>query len=502
MPDNWGRDADKGELIKSLEDARRIVQDNVAQAGQRFLRVLERAGQIWEESAIPRSQRAPTTQEEAYLRVLMGRWVAQEPLVARDVAEAADLVAWTESAVWDIVVRTRWETRVIEEISEPYKGQRVDSPGPRRSPWSYDLPDVPDFEASAHRQPLADQDELQACLVCNGTGRAPCQECGARGWIVCPQCEGRTRLRCERCMGRGYVADWADRQRERKSFLQQQIDRFGERVGDRVTAAADVLRKEYGVPVPPLPIGREADPALFGRTVPCPDCLNGEVDCPCGSGKRVCPACRGSKGQPCAACAGTGQVVKHFVLARQFEVETLVSPVGQSSVPESRLSRANGETFYTGEFGGELQASAPEGVARELWIETLRTAETARERESDERRVSRQAVELRRVPITRIDYRYGGEGYTLFAYGVRGQEQFYAESFPPLWKRFERFVRGVTREFTAPVNPSPESKAESGPYRVPLVRIYEDEAEQGGPQGRQEPATGPADRPAPDGEES
>jgi hypothetical protein len=495
MPDDWDRNSDRDELANSLEDMRRVVQENVGQTGQRLWRVFERAGRIWEESAVPRSQRPPTTPDEAYLRVLIGRWAAQEPLVSRDVGEAAEPVAWTESAVWDIVVRTRWETRTIEESSEPYKGQHVGKPGPRRLAWAYELSDAPDFATPVDRLPLADQDELQSCLACNGTGRALCQECNSKGWIVCPQCQGRTRVRCERCKGRGYVADWADQQRARKGFLQQQAERFGERMGDQVTSAADTLRKQYGVPIPPLPIGREADPALFGRTVPCPDCLNGEVDCTCGNGKRVCPTCRGSKSQPCAVCAGTGQVVKHYVLTRRFEVETLVSPMGQSIVPEARLERAVGETFYTSELGNDLAASAPEGVTRELWTEALRTAAAARAREDSQRRVSRQVIDLRRIPITRIDYRYGGEGYTLFAFGARGQEQFYAEVFPPLWKRFERFVRGVSREFTAPVTPPQSDAGDAGSYRVPLVRIYEDEAEK---PGSQEPREGPADQPGPE----
>jgi hypothetical protein len=502
MSDDWGRNSDGDELRKSLEDMRRVMQENFAQTGQRLRRVLERAGQIWEESAVPRTHRPPTTQEEAYLRVLINRWVAQEPLVARDVGEAADLLAWTESAVWDIVVRTRWEARTIEERTEPYKGQRMATPAPRRSVWAYELPDVPDLETPVERHPLTDQDELQSCLICNGTGRAPCQECGGKGWIVCPQCAGRTRLRCQRCMGRGYVADWAEQPHERKSFWQQQVERFAGQVGDQVTAAADALRKQYGVPIPPLPIGREADPALYGRTVPCPDCLNGEVDCTCGNGKRVCPACHGSKGQPCATCAGTGQIVRHVVLTRQFEVETLVSPIGgQSSVPEARLARAVGETVYTGELGDELTASAPEGVARELWTEALRTAAAAREREDGRRRISRQMIELRRVPITRIDYRYGGEGYTLFAFGARGQEHFYAERFPPLWKRIERFVRGISREFTAPVR-SPQENVETGSYRVPVVRIFEEEAEQRRQTEQQEPSASPTDQPDGNGKQS
>ena len=245
----------------------------------------------------------------------------------------------------------------MEVISEPYAGKPLGRQQPLLPVWDFELPLVTGLKAPSSRTRIEGLDEMLACTTCNGTGRALCATCAGRGWIVCPECRGRTKKRCNTCRGRGYIADWAGV--EKKPFFKKQADNLAQSVNERVADVFDGIRQQ-GMPIP-NPI--DTDPANKGKTVPCPDCVNGEIDCTCGNGKRVCETCQGAKSALCVNCGGTGKVVRHREIERQFELRTQTKIVGESAIPPQRLARAVGDLVYSAEVTEELHPeAAPNGV--------------------------------------------------------------------------------------------------------------------------------------------
>ncbi|MGI0134927.1 MAG: hypothetical protein ACREBW_08235, partial [Candidatus Micrarchaeaceae archaeon] len=302
--------------------------------------------------------------------------------------------------------------------------------------------------------------------------------------IVCPDCKGRTKMRCDTCRGRGYVADWADR--KKKPFFQRSTDRLAESVNEKISGVFDGIRQQ-GVPLPnPL----DTDPANKGRTVPCPDCVNGEVECTCGNGKRVCSSCQGSKTELCNNCGGTGKIVRHRDLVRHFELKTLSQIVGNGAIPEARLQQANGDLVYSAELNELLYPEAPpESVPIDVWRSAVQIVEQASKPDEkstrpngtkSELRASLQVLELIRIPSTRVEYRYNNQDYTFYIYDVEGKEKFYAERYPARWDRIERLVKSISSDLMAPAPPT--SSAQSAPpanpvnnqlrgYRVPIEQV-------------------------------
>jgi hypothetical protein len=241
---------------------------------------------------------------------------------------------------------------------------------------------------------------------------------------------------------------------------------------------ADVFEgiRQSGVPIP-NPV--DTDPATKGKTVPCPDCINGEVDCSCGNGKRVCENCQGAKSTFCANCAGTGKVVRQREIARRFDLRVQTRIIGNSPIPERSLATAGGELVYNSEVNETLHpAAAPQGVPMDIWratvdlVEAESTNQDATERSESAQSGTRptlQVLELVRIPYTRVDYRYGDQDYTFYAYDGAGQEKFYADRYPARWDRIERLVRAISNDLLTPSQQEnvPPGNPGSG-YRVPI----------------------------------
>jgi hypothetical protein len=363
----------------------------------------------------------------------------------------------------------------METISEPYSGRPVAQPKPLLPVWDYELPAVTGLKAPESRVRLTGQDEVFACSACNSTGRLLCATCTGRGWVICPDCKGRTRLRCNTCKGRGYIADWQDA--KKKSFFQKRADNLTSSVGEKVSDIFENIRQQ-GVPIG-NPIN--TDPANKGRTIPCPDCVNGEVECTCGTGKRVCAACQGAKTELCPHCGGTGKVVRYREVARRFDLTTQTLIFGSSPIPEQRLANATGDLVYNAEINETLYPdAAPDGVPMDVWRAAVQLAQTSSQnvRASDPReqtRASLQVLELTRIPYTKVDYRYSDRDYVFYIYDVEGKEKFYADRFPARWDRVEKLFRSITNDLMAPASdngqPAPGTTGDQvRGYRVPVEK--------------------------------
>ena len=483
-------------IDKRIEDIKRMVIQGAGEAQRRFNRVAERAGEYWQQaSTVPAPYHSSNTEEER-IRQLANVWSSGNWQIARELGNYMDIVAWHENEAWEIGVQTRWETRRIETAAEPYTGtgRAPAQMKPVLPIWDYELPLVTGLKAPDTHIRLDGNDEIFACTACNSTGHLLCATCTGRGWIVCPDCKGRTKLRCETCRGRAYIADWGDQ--KKKPFFQRSTERMTSGFSERISDVFEGIR-DQGLPVP-NPI--DTDPASKGRTVPCPDCVNGEVECTCGTGKRVCTTCHGSKTELCGNCNGTGKIVRHRDLVRHFELNFESRFVGNEELPEDRLQNANGDLVYNAEVSELLYPEAPpESVPIDVWRAAVQAVEKAKQPLTtpatpggvrSESRPSLQVLELVRIPFTRVDYRYNEQPYTFYIYDIEGKEKFYAERYPARWDRIERLVRSITADLTTmppqsapPANPTSNQTRgyrvpiEQTPYTPPPYTFPEDENE-------------------------
>ena len=479
QPDQNGQNSqndpnqNKSDMDLRLEDIKRTVVQGATEAQVRIKRVVGKANEYIQQAQTPTTMtpRTPTSVEEQRIRQLANMWSNENWRVARELGTYMDVISWSTDEVWEVTLQTRWESRNMETITEPYTGRAMGQPKPLLPVWDYELPAVTSLKAPSSRIRLEGLDEVVACARCNGTGHALCETCAGRGWYVCPDCKGRTKMRCSTCRGRGYVADWA--QGEKKPFFKRQAENFTTSVNERVADVFDGIRQQ-GVPLP-NPV--DTDPANKGKTVPCPDCINGEVDCTCVNGKRVCETCQGAKTTFCVDCNGTGKIVRHREVARSFDLRVQNKIVGTGAIPERKLAGANGELVYSTEIHETLYPdAAPDGVPMDAWraaVDLARTESASQVKAGQDNplsgtRASLQVLELVRIPYTKVDYRYGDQDYIFYVYDGEGQEKFYAERYPARWDRIERLVRAISTDLLTSGAEEPKPSSQSSGYRVPI----------------------------------
>lgn len=464
---------------ENIDKIKRLVIQGANEAQRRFTRVAGRATEYWQQAnTVPEPHRSSNMEEER-IRQLANIWSSGNWQIARELGNYMDIVSWQDDEAWEIGLQTRWETRSLETTAEAYTGRTPGQMHPVLPIWDYELPPVTGLKAPDTRLRLEGNDEVLSCSACNSTGHLLCAACAGRGWVVCPDCKGRTRTRCDTCRGRGYVSDWADQ--KKKPFFQRRTERLADSMNEKISNVFDGIRQQ-GLPLP-NPI--DTDPANKGRTVPCPDCVNGEVECTCGTGKRVCSECHGSKTELCDNCGGTGKIVRHRDLVRHFDLSFQSQIVGNGAIPEARLQNATGDLVYSAELGEMLYPEAPpEAVPIDVWRAAVQVVEKASKPEDtsyrpgssakSESRPSLQVLELVRIPYTRVDYRYNNQDYTFYVYDVTDKEKFYADRYPARWDRIERLVKSITNDLKAPTQ-STQSAPPANPatnqargYRVPI----------------------------------
>lgn len=459
---------------KRLEDIRRRVVQGASEAQQRLKRVVDKAGNYWQQAqGQPQTNPIPpqqtTSVEEQRIRQLANMWSTQNWRTTRDLGSSMELISWSTDEIWEVTIQTRWETRSMEAVTEPYTGTMPGRPQPILPAWDYELPIVTGLKAPASRARMDGLDDVLACTPCNTTGHLLCTTCTGRGYIVCPDCRGRMKKRCTTCRGRGYIADWAES--EKKPFFQKQAQKVADSFNEKVSDAFEGIRQRVPIPNPV-----DTDPAKKGRTIPCPDCINGEVECTCGNGKRVCASCEGSKTVLCTSCGGTGKIVRHREIARRFDLRTQSQLVGTSAIPERQLAKASGEVIYTAEINEPLYADAvPDKVPAHVWsiaVDLVKSTSTVQEKPGAQgqaaARPSLQVLELVRVPYTKVDYRFSNQDYTFYAYDSEGKEKFYADRHPARWDSITRLVRAITADLTTPAQEDTKAENLSGGYHVPV----------------------------------
>jgi hypothetical protein len=473
------------EIDKKIEELRRAVSLGANEAQLRLRRAVDKANDYFQQIQTSSPQYRANSIEEQRLRQLVDSWSTENWRVARDLGTYMEVVSWSTDEVWELTVETRWETRSMEISTEPYTGTYAVLPRPILPIWDYELPPVTGLKAAEMRTRLDGMQEIVSCNNCNGTGHVLCSTCTGRGWVVCPECKGRTKKRCNTCRGRGYVSDETAGY-EKKPFFKRQASSIANSIGHKVSDAFDNIRQQ-GVPIP-NPI--DTDPASKGPTIPCPDCVNGEVNCSCGNGKRICATCQGAKMALCSHCNGTGKLVRHREVVRRFDLRTQTRVLGDCPIPAQYLAKSNGDLIFSDEVNEEFHSEAPpEQVPIDIWsraVELVRVESRVPDAPGVDMqsrpRSTLQVMELVRIPYTKLQYRFADQDYELYIYDSEGREKFYAERFPARWDRIERLFRAISNDLLSgqPQQPPASSEAPQAPmsyqpqrnpaggYRIPV----------------------------------
>ncbi|HET9110181.1 MAG TPA: hypothetical protein VFN78_05080 [Ktedonobacterales bacterium] len=455
------------ELELQAREMVRLFRENMGELGERVRQAAEHAATLWNDAA--EAPAAPISDDphphELRARALMRRWVKRDFLVDPDLPTATTHIALKDADVWRVELRERGESRRFSDTTEPYTGTQPSAPSAILPVWDYTFPAAPEIEAGERREPIPGSALRGACERCHGSGHRSCSHCEGKGMTTCPQCRGRGSKVCPRCRGRGRIADpAAERQaRAAKSYMQVHAERFALTAVERLADLSERLRQEYGAPLPPSADWAPVAPAS-GKTIACPDCVNGELPCVCNNGKVVCAVCHGTQYEPCPACAGSGQVIRQRQIVRRFDTRIRsqvlppTDPEAASWVTEQMLQRSEGEQVWEGA-ESELSGPTPNGVPERVWVEALalkrayderpaeeQAAMTATGSDGAERRVLSRRLRLVRTPVTRIEYGYAGRTYEALAVGRAGEERFWAETFPPRWNRVSRFFQAVARD--------------------------------------------------------
>src|SRR5579859_6986846 len=145
MGDEWAQEPGSGQpnqddLDKRIEEIRRKVIEGTTEAQQRIKRVVEKASEYWQQTNTPPEPRRASNVEEERIRHLANTWSVGNWQIARELGTYMDLVSWSEDEVWEVTVQTRWETRSMEMVSEPYKGLPPGKTKPLLPVWDYELP--------------------------------------------------------------------------------------------------------------------------------------------------------------------------------------------------------------------------------------------------------------------------------------------------------------------------------------------------------------------------
>src|SRR5260221_13895606 len=103
MGDEWEQDngSEPGsgqpyqdDLVKRIEEIRRKVIEGNSEAQQRIKRVVDKAGEYWQQTNTPPVPRRATPVEEERMRHLANMWSLGNWQLARDLGTYMDIVSW------------------------------------------------------------------------------------------------------------------------------------------------------------------------------------------------------------------------------------------------------------------------------------------------------------------------------------------------------------------------------------------------------------------------
>jgi hypothetical protein len=270
---------------------------------------------------------------------------------------------------YTVRLRSQYEERAVSPVSVPYHGQPLDDRGTPPGAWDITVGRPNDFEDRTETLAVPHTDRVSLCPKCAGVGHVACGRCNAAGQVSCPHCGGR-----------GYQDDFQPRPTQ---------DASGKPTTQMVSVRTD-----------------------------CVHCFHGHV---------TCSACSGNGRITCPSCEGTGNVRTFDQLTVRFRSATQNKVLDATELPDELIHKMKGESIVA-ERAARIEGCA--GTPRHVEDSCralLRESHAVDERQC---RLLFQDLNVERVPVHEVDYRYAGVSRRLWIYG---NQQVHAPGAP--WRR-------------------------------------------------------------------
>ena len=283
-----------------------------------------------------------------------------------------------------IALRTQYETRTYTRVSAPYRNEAI---GPRTidesniDVWTYVWPAHPDFDTCTEEYSIPESRQVVTCDTCSGNGH-----------VQCEKCDGSGQNRCSACGGSGQQGEQRTVQRQEKCSCEG--GRQGERVCYRCNGAG----------------WRVVDKAEY-YTVTCRRCV--------GSGRVVCSFCKGSQAVSCTTCDAAGRLVSYLQVTVSFEPQSSESEFSKSDASITSLLDKDEDSLLvhqlaTVEFIDDHFAGLSADGIRSGIMSVLHSS---RSRTSEERRIIKQRLSIKRADVLELRYDMNRREYTMWILG-------------------------------------------------------------------------------------
>ena len=107
MGDEWDQNPTseqpfQDDLDKRIEEIRRKVIEGTGEAQMRIKRVVDKAGEFWQQTYTPLEPHYASSIEEERIRHLANVWSLGNWQLARDLGTYMEVVSWSEDEVWEV----------------------------------------------------------------------------------------------------------------------------------------------------------------------------------------------------------------------------------------------------------------------------------------------------------------------------------------------------------------------------------------------------------------
>jgi hypothetical protein len=319
------------------------------------------------------TQEPTTPLGEEPAREIINRWSAKGIFRLKNMGDKIFIDEITPGAAYTIRLQTHYEQRKVKHAQTPFRGGPVDDRGRPPDPWDVAVRRPAPFQERTEKVPIPHTERVQMCSRCAGQGRVTCWACNGRGQCACPF-----------CMGTG--------------FIEQPV--FGS--GGNAS-------------------GAPAAPQIVRRP------------CTCQGGQVRCGQCSGNGILTCPDCAGSGQVKTFDQLIVRFQAATQGEILDVTPVPDPWLGKLSGQMLV------EQRARRIEqfdSVTPEVDKKARDLLAKSQDVEEDRARILLQMLEIQRIPLYEVRYKYAGVERQLWICG--SEQELYAPKAP--WHRQRLFL--------------------------------------------------------------
>lgn len=342
-----------------------------------------------------------------------------------DLGAAVELLAVRNFPAYRIELCSLVETRMVGWTEEPHFGKPLSGRTINRPQdvnlWAISTNPPKGFEKKIKHYDIDGSAESSDCRNCSSKGTTRCGSCAGQGHIRCRSCAGKGEIRCGSCSGGQTRCGSCGGKGRTKSFVDNRME-------------------------------------------DCSSCDgSGTKDCSCGNGFRTCGGCSGAGQNECESCGGAGEsdclnckgagrLVRFLQLRSTYEPKEKFCFLYSDDVPE-QIS-AHVEALSDSGADGRISSQSPKltnpqdivGANHPRVLSSaqdfLKTAHV--ECESKSGRMVRQRLRVTRVPCHRVDYRFSGKDYVLWALGASFKIH---AGISPLTDLDAEYLRRANQEF-------------------------------------------------------